>query len=67
MAGYVAPGGLRLGLAVLTASRFLLGALQGFLLVLLWVSLRIEECLEYTRMLTLPYFNMIMYSVLGMW
>jgi hypothetical protein len=35
MAGCVAPGGVRLGLAVLTASRFLLGALQGFLLDLL--------------------------------
>jgi hypothetical protein len=53
MAGCVAPGGVRLGLAVLTASRFFLGALQGFLLVLLWVSLRmLDECSEYTCMLT---------------
>jgi hypothetical protein len=35
MAGCVVPCGVRLGLAVLTAYRFLLGALQGFLLDLL--------------------------------
>jgi hypothetical protein len=32
MAGYVSFGGVCLGLAVLMASRFLLGAKQGFLL-----------------------------------
>jgi hypothetical protein len=35
MAGIVAAGGVRSGLVVRTASRFLLGALQGFLLDLL--------------------------------
>ncbi len=68
-AGLVALGGVRLGLAVLTASRSLLGAQQGFLLLdLLQVSFRIlDECHEYKCMLTLPQFNMIMYSVLGSW
>ncbi len=51
---YVAPCGVRLGLAVRAAYRSLLGAPQGFLVGSPLGSLRmLDECSEYTCMLTI--------------